>query len=327
MLTLLPTAYEASRYDKLGAVCSTLLVVGWLIPIEAGAACVSLAMLAWLLRTRIPSFWKERALPAVAILIVALILWSVVNSWTAVSRIATVPAGESSLFACVRSLFATKAWSLLLAIVLWWGIRSCRGPLIPGITIAAVAAFASALIFHSSMHMRPYGSPSDMQEFTEWRDRIPAGSTVFVTNGYDSGSFVWFTLQRNNYLSPGQSAGVVFSRATALEVQRRSEVLSPLSDPNWKILTSLQDRSYGALPSTESAKVETSVSGSSVRRSTGFRNLSKQALIEVCQDSTLGFVISPDDVGFNPIKHVHFGIWRNWNLYDCGRVRTQVPAT
>jgi hypothetical protein len=168
---------------------------------------------------------------------------------------------------------------------------------------------------NSSTHIRPYGSPSDIHEFADWRDRIPTGSNVFVANGQDSGSFVWFTLQRNNYLSPSQSAGVVFSRATALEVLRRSQVLQPLTDPNWKFLTGLRSP-YSVSPQSVA-----------VRTPSGFRPLTSQTLIAVCRDPLLGFVVSPDNAGFDPVTHAQPGIWRNWKLYDCGHVRSRTPGT
>ena len=52
---------------------------------------------------------------------------------------------------------------------------------------------------------------------------FPPTSTVLVAPPRDVGAFVWFTLGRPNYLALDQSAGVVFSRATALEVRRRSD--------------------------------------------------------------------------------------------------------
>jgi hypothetical protein len=128
---------------------------------------------------------------------------------------------------------------------------------------------------------------------------------VFVTNGHDSGSFVWFTLQRNNYLSPGQSAGVVFSRATALEVKRRSEILVPLVNESWRVLTSLQRPKGADNPSS----------------ATYHNALTKDSLVHVCSDPALGFVISPDAVGFDSIVHTSADSYQNWKLYDCNRVR------
>jgi hypothetical protein len=315
-ILLLPlTAYGAWRADRFGSICSSLLITGWLLPVEAGATCVSFALAVWTVRSKIPTAWTKYAQPAAAIIVLALVSWSLINSWTSVARLAPVPQGESFVAASIRAVFTSKLWCVLFVGVAWRAIKSSRGSLAPIAICAMLGASASTMIFHSSVHVRPYGSQSDMREFSEWRDRIPPGSTVFVTNGYDSGSFVWFTLQRNNYLSPGQSAGVVFSRATALEVQRRSEMLLPLTDPNWKILTRIRT-------STPSRSVASAALSAGIP---GFRPLTAQSLVAVCQDPQLGFVVSPDDAGFNPLIHSNPGIWKNWKLYDCSHVRAQVP--
>jgi hypothetical protein len=100
---------------------------------------------------------------------------------------------------------------------------------------------------------------------------------------------------------------VIFSRATALEVRRRSEVLLPVEDPDWKILSGMH-RSAG-------------VKGQSAKRP-----LTPKALISICRDPQLGFVISRDDVGFDPLRHTHSGAWKDWNLYDCKHVLSMAPT-
>jgi hypothetical protein len=152
-------------------------------------------------------------------------------------------------------------------------------------------------------------SASDIDEVADWTNAIPTTSTVLVAPTHDVGAFVWFTLGRPNYLAVDQSAGVVFSRTTALEVRRRSQVLLPLMDPNWKILTHLR-----------------ASSGNEHKADAPTRPLTSESLVQVCADPQLGFVISPEDVGFNPLRHEHPGIWKNWNLYDCRNVRSSVPA-
>jgi hypothetical protein len=134
---------------------------------------------------------------------------------------------------------------------------------------------------------------------------------VLVAPARDVGTFVWFTLGRPNYLAVDQSSGVVFSRATALEVQRRSQVLLPLMDSNWKILTSLRTGAAAA----GGRKVDTVA-----------RPLTANSLMQVCADPYLGFVISPENIGFDPLRHEHAGAWKDWNLYDCRKVRSLVPA-
>jgi hypothetical protein len=149
------------------------------------------------------------------------------------------------------------------------------------------------------------GSPALAAEFADWRQAIPPESTVYVADKYDTGSFVWFALSRPNYLSPDQSAGVVYSRPTALEIKRRSEVLLPLENPYWKIRSELQEHS-----------------NSSGDRSSEYRPLTATSLTSVCSDSKLGFVVAKEQVGFDPLTHVHVGAWNGWNLYDCSHVRS-----
>ena len=314
ILLLLPAAYEAWTCDRFGSVSGTLLVTGWILPAESGASCALLALMVWLFRPKIRPRWTKYG-QAIAVGVVILVaLFSLVNSWTTVARIPPVSSGEVYFIACFKSVFASKLWCVLFVGVLWWLIKSTRGWLLPLSVFAALAAASPLLLLRGSNHITPYGSPASIREFADWRNHIPEGSTVFVTNGRDSGSFVWFTLQRNNYLSPSQSAGVVYSRATALEVERRSKVLQPLTDPNWKILTALRNRAGD--------------SGTSIAaRTSEFRPLTTQALADVCRDPLLGFVVSPDGVGFDAITHLQPGIWKNWKLYDCSHVRAQVSKT
>ncbi len=342
VLLLVPTAYEAWRGGALegavgsvgtcGPACAVLLIAGWTLPVEAGTACMSVALLLWMVQARLPSRFAGCGGIAIAVIVLVIIGWSLEESWVGLSRTPNSPVAESSLVARVRELSALKVWCALLVggvwylirsskgVVVLWGARSPKAATVPILISMVLGSSAALLLLQSSGHVRPNGSASEIREFAEWRERISPNSTVFVTNGYDSGSFVWFTLERNNYLSPGQSAGVVFSRATALEVQRRSEVLLPLADPNWKMLTSLRNRGSGASPSlTAGARGATSPHK--------FRPLTAQTLVAACRDPVLGFVVSPDDVGFDPVRHTQAGIWKDWKLYDCGHVRAQAgPA-
>jgi hypothetical protein len=133
---------------------------------------------------------------------------------------------------------------------------------------------------------------------------------VLVVPARDVGSFVWFTLQRPNYLTVDQSAGVVFSRATALEVRRRSNVLLPVMEPNWKIRSHLRD---SAAATRNSAVVD--------------RPLTIDNLQRACTDPALGFVISARDIGFEALRHLSAGAWKDWMLYDCRNMRQSSPTS
>lgn len=93
-----------------------------------------------------------------------------------------------------------------------------------------------------------------------------------------------------------------------MEVQRRSQVLLPLLEPNWKIMTSLRAAASGH------------------KNDVATKPLTAENLRQVCADPALGFVISPLDVGLPRIRHDETGAWRDWNLYDCGKMGPALPA-
>jgi hypothetical protein len=81
-------------------------------------------------------------------------------------------------------------------------------------------------------------------------------------------------------------------------------------DPDWKLLTSLRAKPRGGR-----------------RNEANTRPLNANNLIRICTDPQLGFVISPEKAGFDPLIHLHAGAWKNWNLYDCRKVRSAMSAT
>jgi hypothetical protein len=304
VVLLFPTARQIWSEDTCGPACALLLVAGWSFSAETGYVLVSLAILLWIFRRHDWLQSTQGANLALAAVVVSITALTIVDTrWVVVSHMVK-PVYMFFSVSSAKSLFGLKIWCVLLVLSVWYWIRNAQSRAVPILVSCAGATVAAFLLYQSSLHSKLYGAVSDIREFADWRQAIPPSSTVFVTNGHDSGSFVWFTLERNNYSSPGQSAGVVFSRATALEVRRRSDVLLPLVDPQWKMLTSLQRP--GSTPDSASLK---------------HRSLTSQSLVDVCRDAALNFVISPDDVRFEPIRHVHSDAYQNWYLYDCNRVR------
>jgi hypothetical protein len=221
------------------------------------------------------------------------------------------PSGRAPLGAVqIRDIFGLKIPAVLFGALVWWWIQTSRTIWVPMLLSAMLVALSTFMLPAAFKQSRTLASASDINEFADWVNAIPPTSTVLVAPAHDVGAFVWFTLGRPNYLSVDQSAGVVFSRATAVEVRRRSEVLLPLMDPNWKILTSLRAKS-----------------GNRRKDDATTRPLTAKSLIQVCADPQLGFVISPKDVGFDPLRHEHTGAWKDWNLYDCRKVRSALSAT
>jgi hypothetical protein len=302
------TALQAWRDERCGPLCALLLVSGWTLPGVDGTACVTLALIFWLARAYISSRlagyfrWLSAALGT------AIVVWILSKCWAVVSS-PTPPSGHAPL-GVVQVKDMLRIPAVLLGALVWWGIRAGRRNCVPMLLSAMLAAF-SILIFPVAFKQpRTLAAAADAHEFADWANVIPPTSTVLVAPPHDAGAFVWFTLGRPNYLALNQSSGVVFSRATALEVRRRSEVLIPLADPDWKILTSLRARS-----------------GSGHKNEATTRPLTPNNLIQVCADPQLGFVISPERVGFDPLSHDHAGAWKDWNLYDCRKVRSALSAT
>jgi hypothetical protein len=303
---LTPAAILQIWQDKdYGPLCAILLISGLTLPVD-GTACVSLAMVFWLLKPHI-NVRAVRHLRWISVApIIAIAAWVSDQSWESVasSMHSSIGLGAVQL----RDIFGLRIATVTAAALVWWCIRNSRGAWLPAVLSGALltlSIFALPVAFKQS---RTVASSRDIAEFSDWERAIPQESTVLVTPSRDVGTFVWFTLQRPNYLAVDQSAGAVFSRATALEVQRRSQVLLPVMNPNWKILSGLR----------------AAVSKRGVDAPT--RPLTPESLSQICADSQLGFVVSLQDIGFDHLTHKSAGSWAGWNLYDCLKVRSLASA-
>jgi hypothetical protein len=306
ILLLAPTVLRVWRDEKCGVLCSILAVAGWTFSIVDGLTCVSIALLLWLARPHIP----DRAIPymrwagyGMGLIVVA---WVAANCWTILTSASV--GHDPPVLTKLRGIVRLDISAVILVGLLWHWLRITRSLL--GLTTALVVLMA-AVVYISPKSFDPFindGSPALTKEFADWRKIIPPTSSVYVADRYDTGAFAWFSLDRPNYLSPDQSAGVVFARATALEIRRRSQVVLPLEKPNWKIQSSLRD-----------------IHESTDKKASNYLPLTAQSLVSVCNDPQLGFVIAKENVGFDPITHTHNGAWKDWNLYDCRHVRSLNP--
>jgi hypothetical protein len=308
---LLPfTALNIWRDDKCGPLCAILLLSGWTLSAAEGTACVVVASIIWSMRKHIDSRAATYFRWSSAAVGMGIIAWILIESsaiiWPATSSSGRTPLGAAQ----IRDIFGLKVPAVLFVALIWWCIRTCRTIGVPTFLSAMLVALSIFILPAAFKESRIFTSSADVKEFADWINAIPPTSTVLVAPAQDVGAFVWFTLGRPNYLAVDQSAGVVFSRATAIEIRRRSEVLIPLMDPNWKMLTSLRTKSRDARRSDATT-----------------RPLTAKTLIGVCADPQLGFVISPKAVGFDPLRHEHAGTWKDWYLYDCRKVRSAPSST
>jgi hypothetical protein len=303
ILLLAPTVLRVWRDEKCGALCSILAVVGWTFSVVDGLTCVSIALLLWLARPYIP----DRAIPylrwagyALGLILAA---WVAATCWTILTSASV--GHEPPALAKLRGIVRLDISAVMLIGLLWHWLRITRSLVWLTTTVAVLLAAVVYISPKSFDAFSDAGSPALIDEFADWRKIIPPTSSVYLADKYDTGAFAWFALDRPNYLSPDQSAGVVFARETALEIRRRSEVVLPLEQPYWKIQSNLRD-----------------VHKPTDKKASDYRPLTAKSLVSVCNDPQLGFVIAKENVGFDPIIHTHSGAWKDWNLYDCRHVRS-----
>jgi hypothetical protein len=297
------------RDSKCGPLCALLLVAGWTLPAVNGTACVSLAIVAWVIRDRISARFAIYLRWAAAALGAAIAVWVAVQSSNIIT--AALHASDRTLGAPqLREIFGLRIFAVLFAALAWWCARFSRSTWVPVSLCVMLMALSVAALPAAFKQSHTLGAASEIAQFADWRDAIPPTSTVLVAPPVDVGAFVWFTLQRPNYLALDQSAGAVFSRATAMEITRRSDVLLPVTNPDWKILSNLR------LGAAAGRKVYTIT-----------RPLTATSLTQICTDPQLGFVISQQIVGFASLRHAPAGPFKDWNLYDCRRLQPPASST
>jgi hypothetical protein len=308
-LLVVPTVLRVWEDEKCGAPCAILIVAGWTFADVDSTMCLSLALMLWLVRAHISDHSARYLRWAAAAFGVVIAAWILANSWTIISS--PFHAGREPLpMQRIRSVAGLQIPVLILFFAFWYWIKNGR-------SLSVVSGVCLALL-STSLFIRPasfnqigsIGSASAIEEFADWRQIIPSTSNVYVADGQDLGAFAWFTLGRPNYLSVDQSAGVIFSRTTAFEVERRSTFLLPLMDPDWKLLSRIHEHA--------SAKDKSHLST--------LRTLTSEGLIKICKDPKLGYLIAQENVGFDPVRHNHPGLWNGWNLYDCAHVRNRAPV-
>ena len=307
---LLPaTVLQVWPDKKCGPLCAVLLLLGLTLPAANGTACVSLSMILWLMRPR----FSIRAVLILRWISLGLVLevaaWVAIHAWEIASSTFHKP--EATAAVQLRDFFALKVPAVLGASLIWWGLQKCTGVRTPSLLCFGLLALSIFILPAAFRQHRSLASAADISEFSDWTGVIPPTSTVLVVPARDVGTFVWFTLQRPNYLAVDQSAGVVFSRATALEVQRRSQVLLPVMDPNWRIMSKLRAAANSGKHQIDAPS----------------RPLTAASLSQICADPLLGFVVSSQHIGFDSLTHrSSTGAWQGWDLYDCRKVRTWATA-
>jgi hypothetical protein len=300
VLMLAPTVLQIWRCERCGPLCAALLLAGWLVSALDGVYLIAAALCLWYGRRHIAA-GAASYLRAAAVLIGVLVLARMIGSgWVELSSPPAHAGTESGTLVIARKLLGVDCVGVVLAFLLssWaLSVRSIALPAAMALALATATAFAAPGALENPL---AEGTSTQIEEFSDWRAAIPPGDNVFIVPRYYTAGFAWFTLQRPSYLTVDQSSGVIFSRATAVEIRRRSEVLLPMEEQDWRLLSRR---------ATHGGKFDAAA-----------LPLTRDRLVRICADPELNFVVAREDVGFDPIRHHHSGIWDGWNLYDCRQV-------
>jgi len=307
VILLAPTLLKLWREERCGPLCAVLTVLGWTFSPVEGVACLTLALVFRSARHRVThrgaAYFRWTAVALAGVLLARV----VAQSWPIVS--APVSDLEPVLVTNLRNILGFGVISMALAWSLIFWLESTASRRLPA-SLSLLLLICCLFLYPGAFRVHKWeGSAEQIAEFSDWRRSIAPDDTVFVVPAHNSAAFAWFTLERPSYLTVDQSAGVVFSRATALEVRRRSEVLLPLMYPDWKLLS--EKGSWRPEGGAADKKVA--------------RALTRDSLIGICRDPKLKFVVARENLGFDPIVHAHVGNWKDWNLYDCRRVISGAP--
>ncbi len=304
VLLVVPTGARLWADEKCGPLGLVLWLSAWCFGGAVAIGCLLSLGAIWASRARLAARLGFELQWAAAGGALVVLIWTLATAWTILTEPLVGPSFGYPASHRLRSVFDLGVPGVALILAVLWLLTWNPRPWIAPVLVAGLVGVLVAVLPSSFPQRSRIGLPEEIREFDDWRAKIPPAGTVYVPASKDAGSFVWFTLGRPAYLSTDQSAGVVFSRRTALEIQRRSEVLLPVEDPNWKIRTQLaRARANGG------------------KRTPDSRPLTAASLVQICRDPLLGFVAAPENVGFDPVQHTVPGAWAAWNLYDCDRVR------
>jgi hypothetical protein len=258
-----------------GRTTSLLLVAAWIFASNTFALATAATVLASLalMRRLKPSearlvFWGSCGMLAIAIV------------WRAASDLQFTEAYylEPSIPLWIRRTVSFTRDGAAPVAVIWlmWRCTQIRRGYPVLILMGALALAGCAALLPQTWHSwtsRKF-SQQDIDEFAPFRERIPPTSEVFWP---ESPVAVWVLLDRPSYLSVTQTSGMVFSRQSAFELNRRATALN------------------STLPRSTFMNWNTGGTG---------MNLSKQQLEQACETGEFGFLVTAADLGVEPVAVV-----------------------
>ena len=205
---------EARRLTVLG------FAAAWLLREHAGGAVAVAALSFWIWQIR--SDGSARPSPMVRWAIYVLTLQAVI--WAVLGAVAKTRF-QLGLGGVSYGAWAADGLVPVLGFWLWYRIAVGHHGWLKKSAAAAALLLLALFAFRWGDEAEKLQWKRTAAEFSEFENRVPAGSIVYWA---DSPLHTWFALGRPNYVSRVQMAGIVFSRATALEAQRRAGRLAGL---------------------------------------------------------------------------------------------------
>jgi hypothetical protein len=115
-------------------------------------------------------------------------------------------------------------WPLAMIMLAWWATQRSRIAVLPAMVLLFIVAIAALMPATWQSWSQQIYQPT-YPAYADFRRIIPPGKDVLWA---ESPLKTWYLLERPNYLSLNQTAGIVFSRETAIEVERRAVQSAPL---------------------------------------------------------------------------------------------------
>jgi hypothetical protein len=161
--------------------------------------------------------------------------------------------------------------------------------IILSITILLLAPIA--IYYFDQRYRNIISDNGNSEPYVTLRETIPQSATVYYEQNIDA---CWFLLRRQHYMSPKQSAGVVFNRETAFETKRRSDLLfdAGFEDGVYARHWHSEPSSNPPIPTLE-------------------------AFEELCRDPSLDYIILNSPSSVKPPDKIINAIGNQINIYYC----------
>jgi hypothetical protein len=293
---LLPAiAAAAWRRSDAGRIAMALLAAAWLFGSDESALLTAAAAVAALALDRYAA--HPGAHPRVRLLVygaVGLVLIALVNRTAANLLFLEVHYADPQIPLWIRemsNLTSDGSLPVVLGLLATWLIGRRRGTAALAFLGVLAAATCVALFPDVWRRWTQQRFPTPLvAQFAPWRALIPGGAAVFWS---EAPLETWVLLQRPSYISVAQASGVLFSRASALEIQQRAQTLSSV------------------VPT--SAYLDFSGNGAGT-------GPSAEQLERACATSAFEFLVTGARLSWQPVAQLPAAVWHSsggLRLYRC----------